>query len=179
MKVQEFIEYMGKNVSRTMKEEQILSTVKKQLEVKSYLPIKEKKELVDKIIYKSVYFENGNYRIDAIDCYMYFIMYTIDTYTNLEIDNVEQCHDALAESALMPVIIASLGQEYNDINTFLNMKRDEILERNSLEMQVGNFLDTILEKIDGFTGVFDDIFASLNIDKDDISKVIEMFVQQQ
>lgn len=179
MRINDFIEYMGKNVNRTTKEEQILSLAKKQLEVKSYLPIKEKKDLVDKIIYKSVYFENGNYRIDAIDCYMYFIVYTIEAYTNLEIDNVEKCYNVLSESGLMPVIITSLGQEYNDINTFLNMKRDEILERNSLEMQVGKFLDTILEKIDGFTNVFDNMFASLNINKDDISKIVEMFVQQQ
>ena len=39
MRVQDFIEYMKKNINRTMKNEQILDLVQKQLEVKKYIPI--------------------------------------------------------------------------------------------------------------------------------------------
>jgi hypothetical protein len=177
MRTHEFIEYMGKNVNRTLKEEQVLALVQKQLEVKKYIPIKEKKELVDKIIYHSAYFEDGILKINAIDCYMYFTMFTIDAYTNLEIDNVENCFDALSESGLMPAVIAALGQEYSDVNTFLNMKRDEMLADNSIENQVGKFLDKISREVDGVKGAITDAIGGLNINKEDVIKLVKLFVQ--
>ena len=178
MRTHEFIEYMGKSINGTMNEEQILTLVKKQLEVKTYIPLKEKKELIDKIIDKCIYFENNTFRIDSIDSYIYFTMFTIDAYTNLEIDNVESCFDALAESGLLPVVIMSLGQEYQDVQTFFNMKRGEILENNSLEMQLGKFFENTLDKVSDFSDTIIDSLNNLNIDKDTVIKLIKMFVQQ-
>ena len=178
MRTQEFIEYMGKNVNRTMKDEQILSLVQKQLEIKKYLPINEKKDLIDKIIEKCIYFENGTFRIDAIDSYIYFTMLTIDAYTNLEIDDVEECYDVLSEAGLMPVVIAALGQEHNDVLTFLNMKRNEILENNSLEMQLGRLFDTVLDKVEDFSEGLISTIDGLNINKDSVMKIAQMFLQQ-
>lgn len=178
MRTQEFIEYMGKNVNRTMKDEQILSLVQKQLEIKKYISIKDKKNLVDKIIEKCIYFENGTFRIDTIDCYIYFTMFTIDAYTNLEIDDVEECYDVLSEAGLMPVVIAALGQEHNDVLTFLNMKRNEILENNSIEMQLGRLFDTVLDKVEDFSEGLISTIDGLNINKDSVMKIAQMFLQQ-
>lgn len=178
MKVNEFIEYMGNNINRTIKNEQIVALAKKQLDVKKYISIKEKKELVDKIIDKCIYYTDGTFSIDGIDCYMYFTMYTIDAYTNLEIDDVEVAFDALSESGLLPIVIGALGQEYQDVNTFLNMKRDEILENNSVEKQFGKFLDGVLYQVDKFSGNLVDVVGKFNIDKDSIMNIIKMFIQQ-
>ena len=172
MKVQEFIEYMGKNVNATMKDKQIVGLAQKQLEIKKYIPIKEKKELVDKIIYHSAYFENGVTRISNIDCYMYFTMFTIGAYTNLEFDNIEEAYDALSASGMLPVIIGTIGYEYNEVNTLLSMKRDEILEDLSVEMQVAKFLNYTTEKVDEFKSVVTDSVKSL-----DIKSLISMFTQ--
>lgn len=178
MRTQEFIEYMGKSINGTMKEEQILALAKKQLEVKKYLSIQEKKDLVDKIIYNSVYYQDGISKIDAINCYMYFTMLTIDAYTNLEIDNAEDCYDALAESGLIDVVIASLGHEYEDVHVFLNMKRDEILTGDSIEAQFGKFFNNISNEVSGLKNTLVDAFNGLNIDKTDVIKLIKMIVQQ-
>ena len=178
MRINEFIEYMEKNVNRAMKENQILDLAKKQLEVKKYLSIQEKKDLVDKIIYNSAYYEDGVLKIDTINCYMYFTMLTIDAYTNLEIDNMETCFDMLSEYGLMSVVITALGQEYSDVNTFLNMKRDEILADNSIEVQVGKFLDKILRDVDGLKATLTDAVSGFNVNKEDVVKLIKMFVQQ-
>lgn len=178
MRTNEFIEYMGKSINKAMKNEQILALVQKQLKVKKYIPLSEKKDLVDKIIEKCIYFENGTFRIDSIDSYIYFTMFTIDAYTDLEVDNVEECFDMLSESGLMPMVIKALGQEYNDVLTFLNMKRDEILENNSLEMQLGRLFDGVLEKVDDLGITLIDEIKNLNINKDSVMKVIQMFLQQ-
>ena len=177
MRTHEFIEYMGKSINGTMKEDKIVSLAKQQLEVKNYLSIKDKKDLIDRIIEKCIYFENNTFRIDAIDSYIYFTMLTIDTYTNLEIDDVEDCFDALSESGLMPVVIAALGQEYQDVQTFLNMKRGEILENNSVEMQLGKFFDSVLDTVGDFSDTIIETLKGLNIDKDSVMKIIQMFVQ--
>lgn len=178
MRINEFIEHMGKNINGTMKENQILAIVQKQLEVKHYISIKEKKELIDKIIEKCIYFENGTFRIDAIDSYIYFTMFTIDAYTNLEIDDVEDCFDMLSESGLMPVVIASLGQEYQDIQTFLNMKRSEILENNSVEMQLGKFFEGVLDQFGEFSEGLMDTVQNLNIDQNTIMNAIKMIISK-
>ena len=178
MRTTEFIEYMGKNVNRTLKETQVLSLAQKQLEVKKYIPIREKKDLVDRIIEKCIYFENNTFRIDSIDSYIYFTMFTIDAYTNLEIDDVEECFDALSESGLLPVVIAALGQEFQDVQTFLNMKRSEILENNSLEMQLGKFFEGVLDQVSDLSDIVIKTIDGLNIDKKSVMKVIQMFAQQ-
>ena len=178
MRTHEFIEYMGKSINGTMKEEQILALAQKQLEVKNYLSIKEKKDLIDKIIYNSAYFEDGILKINAIDCYVYFTMFTIDAYTNLEIDNVEACFDVLSESGLISVIISALGQEYNDVNTYLNMKRSELLADNSIEVQVGKFLNNISGEVENLKTALIDVLGGFDINKNDVIKLIKMIVQQ-
>ena len=178
MRIHEFIEYMGKNVNRTLKEEQILTLVKKQLEVKNYVSLSEKKVLVEKIVANSCYLEDGMLKIDPIDCYMYFTMLTIDAYTNLEIDDMENAFDALSESGLLPVVIMSLGQEYNDVQIFLNMRRDEILQSGSIEVQFSKFFNNVLTNVDDLKQAVIEMIGGLNIEKDDVMKLIKMFVQQ-
>ncbi len=77
MKINEFIEYMQKNANRTMKEDQLLSTVKKILDIKKYIPIGKKKEIIDKIINQCIYYADGVYKIDGIEKYLYFTMYNL------------------------------------------------------------------------------------------------------
>lgn len=172
MKINEFIEYMGKNTNRTMKNEQIVGLAKKQLEIKKYLPINEKKELIDKIIYQSTYYQDGMLKIGEIDCYMYFTMFTIDAYTNLEIDNAEVCFDALSASGLLTVIVGAIGKEYNEVNTFLNMKRDEILGEATIEAQVAKFLDYVTRQVNELGSVVTNSVKDI-----DVKSLINMFIQ--
>ena len=178
MRINEFIEYMAKSINRTLKEEQILALAQKQLEVKKYIPIKEKKALVNKIIVNSSYYEEGVLKIDSIDCYMYFTMLTIDVYTNLEIDNIESAFDMLSESGLLPVVVMAIGQEYDDVQTFLNMKRDEILSADSIEAQFGKLFNNILTNVDDLKNALIEVVNDLDINKTDVIKMIKMFVQQ-
>lgn len=178
MKVQEFIEYMGKTVNSTMKNDHVINLAKKALEVKDYIPIKEKKDLIDNIIEKCIYFENGTFRIDSIDSYIYFTIFTIDAYTNIEIDDIEECFDILSESGLMPIVIAALGQEYQDVQTFLNMKCNEIMENNSVEMQVAKFLESALETVSDFSEGIMEVLKNVNIDNESVINAINMFVNR-
>lgn len=169
MKVNEFVNYMKKNTNRTMKEDQVASLANRTLEPKVYLGFNEKRELVDKIISKSIYYVDGIYKFDAIDRYMYFTMYTLEAYTNLELsDDVVADFDSLSESKLLPVVICLIQQEFDDVNVYLQMQCEYVLADNSIEAQVGKFLTDILDKFDG---VNDNLFKYIS--KIDINELMK------
>ena len=166
MKVQEFIEYMRKNTNKTMREDQVASLLNKVLDPKSYIGFKQKRELVDKIVDKTIYYTNGVFKFDGIDRYMYFTMYTIEAYTNIELgEDVIADFDALSESKLLPAIICLIQKEFDDVNVFLQMQCEYILDDNSIEVQVGKFLTNILEKLDGVGGSLSKYLQSINIEE--------------
>lgn len=166
MKVQELVEFMKKNTNKTMKEDQVASLLKRTIEPKSYMSIKDKKQLVDKIVNKSIYYDNGIFKFDGIERYVYFTMYTIEAYTNLELSgDIEDDFDTLSESKLLPVIICLIQQEYDDVNIYLQMQCDYILEDNSVELQVGKFLNGILNAVDTFGSKISSYAENMDIEK--------------
>lgn len=153
MTIIEFVEYMKKNTNRVMKEDQLLSMVKKQLDVKDYLSIKAKRALVDDIINECILYENGIYKFDCIDKYVYFTMYTIAAYTNLELSgDVESDFDILSQEKLLPIILGTIKSEYDDVNILLQMQCDSILENNSVELIVAKFLDSVMDFLNSMEG---------------------------
>lgn len=180
MKISEFVDYMKKSVNRTMKDDQILSVVKKKLDVKDYISIKEKRALVDNIINASVLYENGVYKFDCIGKYVYFTMYTIAACTNIELsENVEDDFDALSREALLPVVICAIQKEYDDVNILLQMQCDSFLENNSVESMVGRFLEGVTDLLNNIepalkSGI--DKMSDLKFDKDvDLNQLLSIF----
>ena len=84
MKVQEFILTINNSKYKTLKSDQLLEFVKKTIEVKKYISIKEKKALVGDIIGESILYEDGAFKFNEIKKYICFTMRTIAKYTNLE-----------------------------------------------------------------------------------------------
>lgn len=178
MKVQEFVDFMKKNTNRTMKEEQISSLVKRTLEVKSYLSIKEKKQLVEEIIEDSILYENGIFKFDNIQKYICFTMFTLVAYTNLELsDDIEDDFDLLSESKLLPILVCIIQQEYDDINLLLEMQCDYILVDNTIEAQFGKLLNGVLEKVDGIEQFLKSYLSNVDVksllkDKDKLFELL-------
>ena len=184
MKINEFIEKVNQNKGKLLKPEQIQAFVKKELEVKEYISIKDKKQTIDDIVNECILYENGAFKFDEIDKYIYFTMKTIATYTNIELsDDIENDYDALCESRLLNVIIESFGGEYENIKILLQMKCDYILSGNNVEAQFGKLFDGILEKLDVLVNalsekVYEFDFNNLPIGKEDLNKIVD-FVNLQ
>mgnify|MGYP003291787541 CR=1 FL=1 len=179
MKIKEFVDYMKKNTNRTMKEDQVATVIKRALEPKSYISIKDKKQLVENIVEKCIYYDNGVFKFDGIDRYVYFTMLTLEAYTNLELEeDIENDFDALSESKLLPAVICLIQQEFDDVNLFLQMHCEYILEGNSLEAQFGKFFNELLDKIDTFSDGLSKSLSKIDVaklmkDKDKILKFLE------
>ena len=179
MKVQEFVDYMKKSTNRTMKEDQVASLINRTLEPKAYLSIKAKKELVNKIVNKTIYYEDGIFKFDGIDRYIYFTMYTIESYTNLELgEDVASDFDTLSESKLLPSVICLIQKEFDDVNVFLQMQCEYIMESNSIEAQIGKFLTNVLDKLDGVGNSLSKYLENVNVEellqyKDEVLKYLK------
>lgn len=157
MKINDFAEYMKKSVNRTTKDDQVLEIAKKKLEVKEYISIKEKRALIDRIINACVLYENGVYKFDSIDKYVYFTMYTIEACTNIELSSdVEDDFDNLSRASLLPIVICAIQKEYDDVNILLQMQCDALLENNSVEVSVSRVAEGVIEFLDSIESTLKD-----------------------
>ena len=179
MTIKELIKLMNDPKTKMLKAEQQQEVLKKKIDVKSYISIKDKKDLVESIANTCVLYDEGVFKFDEIEKYVFFTMKTIEAYTNLELsDDVEDDYDMLCEAGLLNAIISTFNGEYENVKVLLQMRCDYILSNNSIESQVGKFLTNLLDNIDGISGAIADkigsfSFDKLPIDKIDLTKVLE------
>lgn len=178
MTTKNLVELMSKNKAKLLKPEQIQAFLKKELGVKEYLSIKTKKELVENIVNECILYDDGVFKFDDIEKYMVFTMKTIAAYTTLELsDDMEEDYDVLCEAKLLTPVIDTFKAEYDEVNILLQMKCDYILSGNTIEAQLGRFLDGLSEKIDGVLSTLSDKLgnfdlSNLPIDMDSIQKLM-------
>lgn len=179
MTVQELIKLMNEPKNKLLKTEQAKELIRKKLEVKDYVSIKDKKDLIDSIVNECIFYDEGVFKFDDIEKYVCFTMRVIESYTNLELsDDLEADYDLLCESKLLNQVIDTFNGEYENVKILLEMKCDYILSGNSVEAQIGRFLNDLLEKVDDIAGVIklkvDNLdFNNLPISSDDLGKLLE------
>lgn len=170
MKVQEFIEAYKKNNG--------MKSTKSLIGTKNYLPYIKKKELVDSILDKCKRVNNGFVQFDEMEKYIVFTLEIISAYTNIEFDedfsvSINE-YDALCEVNALNSIIETFEGEYNAVLSMLSMRQDYILQANSIEYQVAQFLTGLSDKLDSviesISGKFD-AYKDLDITADDIDKL--------
>lgn len=184
MKIREFIDLINNPKNKMLKGDQLQQVITKALEVKPYLSIKEKKNLIDNIVNRCILFEDGVFKFNEIDKYIAFTMMTIDAYTNLELSfDMEDDYDMLCEAKLLNAVIETFAGEYDNVKLLLAMQCDYILSNNNIEAQIGKMLTNILDKFDAFSNQLSAkldgfSFDNLPIDMDSINKLME-FVNSQ
>ena len=184
MKIRELVEIVTNSKNKMLKGEQLQQFIAKSIDVKKYISIKEKRNLIDDIINDCILYEDGMYKFDDIDKYISFTMKTIAAYTNLELsDDIEDDYDALCEAKLLNVVVETFSGEYENVNLLLQMKCEYILSGNTIEAQFGKFLTGVLDNVDEFVSVLsnnikDFDLNNLPIDIKDVNKLIE-FVNSQ
>ena len=178
MKINELVEIMNNPKNKMLKPDQLQTVLAKELEVKKYLSIKDKKALVEDIVNECILYSDGVFKFDDIEKYICFTMRTIAAYTNLELsDDIEDDYDALCESGLLNSIIAIFAGEYENISMLLQMKCEYILSGNSVESQIGRFLDGLLDKVDMLVNIMSDKvenfdMSKLPVSQDDLTKLL-------
>lgn len=184
MKIREFIDFINNSKNKMLKGDQLQQVITKTLEVKPYLSIKEKKNLIDNIVNHCILFEDGVFKFNEIDKYIAFTMMTIAAYTNIELSfDMEDDYDMLCEAKLLNAVIETFAGEYDNVKLLLAMQCDYILNDNNIETQIGRMLTNILDKFDAFSNQLSAkldgfSFDNLPIDMDSVNKLME-FVNSQ
>lgn len=178
MKVQELVKFVSNPKNKVLKADQLQTVLKKELSVKEYINIKEKKQLVQNIINTCILYEDGVYKFDDTDKYICFIMKTIEAYTNIELsEDIEDDYDILCRAKILEIVIDTFKKEYEEVNVLLQMKCDYILSGNNIESQVGRFLDTLMNAVNNIVNVISEKIDNFDmseppIDKDDLKKLM-------
>ena len=77
--------------------------LKKELEIKTYLPFRMKRTLVETVVSQNIEWVDGIKKIDSINEYVSFIVAVLSAHTNLQwSDDPVADYDLLAESGLLP-----------------------------------------------------------------------------
>lgn len=178
MKINELVNLMNDGKNKILKTEQLQAWLKKNLEVKEYISIKAKRDLINNIVNECILYEDGVLKFDDIDKYICFTMRTIEAYTNIELSyDVDDEYDLLCQNGLLNPIIDTFIGEYDNVKVLFQMRCDNILKGNSIEAQFGRLLEHILEVVDNISGVLTNKLSELDVqnlpDNIDLNKLAE------
>jgi len=179
MTIQEFVE--------AYKEQRFMSTpqglneksewIRGQLGIKKYIPFMEKRKIAEMIVEQNIEVVDGIKKYDNIGAYISFIMASIIAHTSLECsDDPVADYDLLAESGLLSQIVAEFQESHNEIDILLKMDVAYELEDNQPGALIGRFLDGVLKKLDGASGMLKEIVGNLDLEEmfseENVAKIV-------
>lgn len=163
MKVNEFVQKASAKGYMPITVNEQNDKLKKDLNIKSYLGIKEKKVLIDDIVNDTIIYENGLMKFNGIDQFVVFNMKCIEAYTDLELgEDIEEDYDALCKSGLLNKILRTFEEEYNSVLSLLQMQCDYILMDNSVTANINVLLTAATAAINKLGDSASDIFKGIN-----------------
>jgi hypothetical protein len=96
----------------------------------------------------------------------------------LEFDKAEpvQFYDALSKVGLIEPIIACFQKDYSECEILLKMIVADTLEDNNANVLIGHFLDAILKKVEGLSGVLNGVLGNLDLNEifneENVAKIV-------
>ena len=183
----EFVEKFKKQKIMNTKTDNTIvgSFIKKELEVREYVPFVEKQSIAQIVLESCAHLRDGAISIDSIKKYIIFTITTLSVYTNLEFAGDEtdlDAYDALCschtgEGSLLDAILKTFEKEYTRCNDILNMMTADLMAENNVEKQIGKFLSNLSQKISILGDTLKDKAENLDLDLsqlniDDISNIL-------
>lgn len=165
--------------------------IKEKLNVKTYVPFAEKRELCKSVLDASCKINGSIVEIDSVSRYILFTIAIISKYTELEFssgkyeefDPIDE-YDMLCQNDLLNPILDVLGMEYTTCNNILNMMMADInANNNNIAAVLNNSAQKLLDIVDEFKDVLSDKVKELNLDLsqvniDKYAGIIEKFIQK-
>ena len=166
-------EFKEKKIQNTKLNEHAVSDyLREKLEVKTYLPFAEKRDLCERVLNAcNTVDDSGLVKVDSVSRYIVFTISIISQYTNIEfssgdedIDSLDE-YDMLCESRLLNPILEVIGEEYATCNNMLNMMMADIeANNNTVETVLGHNLNRITDSIDNLINVITEKVEDMDLD---------------
>ena len=168
MIIQEFVQKFkeDKVTNSKLNEHAVSDYLKKELEIKTYLPFRQKREIVEMVVEQNTEWVDGIKKNDPINQYVAFVTAMLSSHTNLDFsDDPVADYDLLAESGLLLLIIEEFRTSYDECDALLKLALASELEDNNINVLVGRFLNNILGKLDVVSEIFKDKFGNIDIER--------------
>ena len=151
--------------------------IEKELDIKKYIPVMEKRKFATDVISLCMYDIDDYVCVNRFKKNIYFSMKLLSVYTNLDIsddfDDIILEYDMLCESGLFDKIV-DLIDDYVELYTIFENELDELLEENRIERQVAKVVNKINESIDIINGKIQDINLPEGTDITQLLDMIKM-----
>ena len=151
MKIIDFVQgFKDKKIMNTKVDTDAVGKyIKETLEVREYVPFKEKRAIVELIVLNNIKVVDGVKKNDSISQYISFITAMLTAHTNLEFsEDPVADYDILSESGLLTPIIDTFKTDYSECDVLLKMALANELEDNNVNIVFGKFLNSILYRLD-------------------------------
>lgn len=151
MKIIDFVQgFKDKKIMNTKVDTDAVGKyIKETLEVREYVPFKEKRAIVELIVLNNIKVVDGVKKNDSISQYISFITAMLTAHTNLEFsEDPVADYDILSESGLLTPIIDTFKTDYSECDVLLKMALADELEDNNVNIVFGKFLNSILYRLD-------------------------------
>lgn len=123
---------------------------KDRLEIKTYLPLREKRKIAEMIVAQNMTEVDGIKKVDSVNQYIGFVVAMLTAHTALQFsEDPVSDYDALAESGLLQQVIVCFKESYDESDIILKMVLAMELEDNSVNALVGRFLNGLSDKLGG------------------------------
>lgn len=155
--------------------------MEKELQVKKYLPIEEKKLIAQGIIYECTEDVGGVIKVDSVQQYLSYVKYMILRHTNLEYtqeDYDKLCTTRYQDKTLLNAIMDCFELDAKECTRIMNLMTSDYMQQNSMEFIVGKFLNNLNETLKNKLDEFD--FNSVipkDIDKSKLVNFLNNYIE--
>ena len=155
--------------------------MEKELQVKKYLSLEEKKLIAKGIIYECTKDVDGFVKVDSVQQHLSYIKFMIKYHTNLDYSSEYYdilCSTEYCNNDLMTAIFETFEKDAHDCKTILNLMINDLMQENSIEFVLLRFLSSVKDmmsnKIDELN--FDSIIPQ-GFDVEKFNKFLNTYVK--
>lgn len=141
--------------------------IEKELQIKKYLPIEEKKLIAQGIIYECTENVNGAIKVDSVQQYLSYVKYMILRHTNLEYnaeDYDKLCSTKYGETSLLNAIFDTFPEDAKECSRILNFMVEDLMQENSMNFVVAKFLNNLGSQLETIMDTINAKTQELNLD---------------
>ena len=179
MLVKDFVDaYKEKKFMNTQKgADEKSEWIRRELQIKNYISFMEKRNIAEMVAINNIEMIDGIKKYDSISAYISLIISSIMAHTSLQFsDDPITDYDMLAESGLLSQIVVMFQESHNEIDILFKMALASELEDNNTNVLIGHFLDALLKKVDGLSGVLNGTLGNLDLENmfnnENVAKII-------
>lgn len=141
--------------------------IAEKLEITPYISFNDKRRIAKMVIETNTTEEYGIKKIDSVGQFISFVIAMIAAHTSLQFntDNPTGDYDLLSECGVLEHILAQFQKDYAECEVILKMTNADVLADNHLSFVVAEFLDGILDKLDGVGDTIKGVVEQIDLDK--------------